>query len=92
MFRGDIRGGVDNVLAELVVREGAAQQGRIVELDVRDEETTASEPLPVVVEVMVIEPSLAVRLWPLTFTPVSSLGLAVAEPEALAFACAAAAS
>ena len=55
-------------------------------------ETTASEPLPVVVEVMVIEPSLAVRLWPLTFTPVSSLGLAVAEPEALAFACAAAAS
>ena len=55
-------------------------------------ETTASEPLPVVVEVMVIEPSLAVRLWPSIFTPVSSLGLAVAEPDAEAFAWAAAAS
>ena len=55
-------------------------------------ETTAAEPLPVVVEVMVIEPSLAVRLWPSIFTPVSSLGLAVAEPDAEAFAWAAAAS
>ena len=34
MFGGDIRGGVDNVLAELVVGEGATQQGCVVELDV----------------------------------------------------------
>ena len=37
VLRGDIRGGINDVLAELVVRKGATQQGRVIELDVRDE-------------------------------------------------------
>ena len=37
MLRCDIRGGINDVLAELVVRKGATQQGRVIELDVRDE-------------------------------------------------------
>ena len=34
VFGGNVRGGVDDVLAELVVGEGASQQGCVVELDV----------------------------------------------------------
>ena len=34
VFGGDVRGGVDDILAELVVGEGTSQQGCVVELDV----------------------------------------------------------